>query len=48
MTVKLLLCYKAKGYLSNFIPNLHSDSFVLCEKAVYNGLSLELDTPFDF
>ena len=27
---------------------LYPEGFMLCKKAVYNGLSLELYTPFDF
>ena len=38
----------AKGSLSNFIPALNSESFMLCKNAVYTCLSLELNTPFDF
>ena len=38
----------AKGSLSNFIHILYSKSLMLCKKAVYNGLSLELNTPFHF
>ena len=38
----------AKGSLSGFIHILYPESFTLCKKAVYNGLSLELHTPFDF
>ena len=37
-----------KGALSNFIPILYSESFMLFTKAVFNGLSLELNNPFDF
>ena len=40
--------FTAKKSLSNFIPILYSESFVLFNKVVYNGLSLELYTPFDF
>ena len=36
-----------KESLSNFIPILHPEGFMLCRKAVYNGLSLELYTPFN-
>ena len=46
--VKYLFCSTAKGYLSNFISILYSESFMLCRKGVYNGLSLEFNTPFDF
>ena len=38
----------AKGPLSNFIPILYSERFILCKKVVYNDLSLELNTSFDF
>ena len=27
---------------------LYSENYMLCKKAIYNGLSLELNTPFDF
>ena len=27
---------------------LYPENFMLCKKAVYNGLSLEVYTPFDF
>ena len=40
--------FSAKGSLSNFIPILYSESFMLYKKEVYNGLSLELNTPLDF
>ena len=40
--------FTAAGSLSNFIPILYSESFMLGKKAVFNGLSLELNTPFDF
>ena len=43
-----MLCSIAKGSLSNFIPVLYPDSFMLYKKAVYSGLNLELYTPFDF
>ena len=45
---KCLFCYTAKGPLSNFIPILYVESLMLCKKAVYNGLSLELNINFDF
>ena len=38
----------AKGPLSIFFPILYSESFILFKKAVYNGLSLELNIPFVF
>ena len=38
----------AKGSLSNFIPTLYSESFMLCRNAVHTWLSLEINTPFDF
>ena len=37
----------AKGFLSNFIPTLHPESFILCKKAVYNGLCLKVYIPFE-
>ena len=37
----------AKETLSNFIPILYPESLMLCKKAVYDGLCLELYTPFD-
>ena len=40
--------FTAKRSLSNFIPVLYLESFMLFKKAGYNGLSLELYTPFDF
>ena len=43
-----LFCSIAKGSLSNFIPILYSESVMLFKKAVYNNLSLELNTQFDF
>ena len=43
-----MFCSTAKGSSSNFIPILYLESFVLSKKAVYNGLSLGLHTPFDF
>ena len=48
ISLKLSLCSTAKRSLSNFIPNLYSECFMLCKKAVYNGLSLKLNIPFDF
>ena len=36
------------GSLSNLIPILYPESFMLFKKGVYNDLSLELYTPFDF
>ena len=45
---RLKFCSIVKESLSNFIPILYSESFMLCKKAVYNGLSLELNTPFEF
>ena len=39
---------QAKGSLSNFIPILYLEIFMLCAKAVCNGLRLESKTPFDF
>ena len=44
----LLFSSTAKGSLSNFILILYRESFMLCKKAVYNSLRLELYTPFDF
>ena len=38
----------AKGSLSNFIPILYWKMFMLCTKAVYKDLSLELNIPFAF
>ena len=41
-------CYsRAKGTLSNFIPILYLESVMLYTKPVYNGLSLELNTPLN-
>ena len=37
----------AKGFLSNFIPTLFPESFILCKKAVYNGLCLKVYIPFE-
>ena len=45
--VILLLGSTAKESLSNFISILYPESFILCKKAVYNGLSLELYNPFN-
>ena len=45
---KCLFCYTAKGSLSNFISILYVESLMLCKKAVYNDLSLELNINFDF
>ena len=44
----IVFSFTANGFLSNFIPILFPESFMLVKKAVYNGLSLELYTPFDF
>ena len=41
-------CSTAKVSLSNYSPIIYPESFPLCKKAVYNGLSLELYTLFDF
>ena len=46
--VMSLFSSTAKGSLSNFIPILYSASVMLFKKAVYNDLSLELNTQFDF
>ena len=46
--LKKLFCSTAKRFLLNFIPILKTESFVLSKKAVDNGLSLEICTPFDF
>ena len=46
--LKHLLCSTAEGSLSNVIPVLYPESFVLCKKAVYNDLHLELYPPFNF
>ena len=46
--LKALFCSRAKGSLSSFIPILYQESFMLCKKAVYNGLSLEVYNPFHF
>ena len=43
-----MFCSAAKGSLSNFIPILYPESFMPSKKALYNGLRLELYTPFDF
>ena len=46
--VKQLFCSTAKGSLSNLIPILYPEICMLCKKPVYDGLSLELHTLFDF
>ena len=43
-----LFCSTTKRSLSNFIPTLYPESLRLCKKAVYYGLNLEVNTPFDF
>ena len=43
-----MFCSTAKGFLSNFILILCPESFILLKKTVNKGLSLELNTPFDF
>ena len=44
---KSLFYSRAKGSLSNFNASLYPESFILCEKAVYNGLTLEVYTSED-
>ena len=34
-------------HLEKFIPILELKNFLLCKRAVYNSLSLELQTPFN-
>ena len=41
-------CFTLLVSLSIFIPILYAERFMLCKKALYNGLSLELYTSFDF
>ena len=43
-----MFCSIAKGSLFHFVPILYSESFTLFKEAVYNGLSLELNTPSNF
>ena len=43
-----MFCSTAKGSLSDFSPILYSENIMLFEKRIYNGFSLELNTPFDF
>ena len=40
--------FTSKTLLSNFISILYPKSFILCRKAAYNGIRLEIYTPFDF
>ena len=37
-----------KWSLTNFIQTLYPKGFLLCKKAVYNSLSLNLYSPYDF
>ena len=41
-------CSPAKGSLSNYIPCLYQESFVLIKKALCNGVSLEVYAHFNF
>ena len=41
-----LFCSTAKVSLSNFIPILYPERFMLCKEVVYNGLRLEVYIPF--
>ena len=43
-----MFCSIAKVSLLHFVPILYSESFTLFKEAVYNGLSLELNTPSNF
>ena len=47
-TKKLFSTKVVKVSLSNFIPFLYLESFMLCKKIVFKGLGLELNTHFDF
>ena len=46
--LKHLFCSTAKRSLLNVIPVLYPESFVLCKKAVYNHLHLDLYPPLNF
>ena len=37
-----------KWSLTNFIQTLYPKGFLLCKKAVYNSLSLNVYSPYDF
>lgn len=41
-------CSTTRTLLSNFIIILYPESFIRCNRAVYNGVSLEVYTPSDF
>ena len=43
-----IVCSTAEGSILNFIPVLYPERFMLCKKAVNNGLSQQVYIPFSF